>query len=214
MVRASKTVGPMLVVMLMLVLDLSVGVSAIVPSEENSDMNQNYGNEDLTTLLDNEIPVLICDGEICPEKFLGIGFPPWDASPAVEEPYWWMNFNTDQDSNGMEDSLQYMIAGQKESHSATAILGDDGRMTTAIIVGYSWHPGETDLQGLRDILVKHGWEEEGSRFFPVEFIDSVVIDHVPVSSLIEIWQQEGVVMIEEQDKIVSYLSVALSLIHI
>ena len=59
MVRASKTVGPMLVVMLMLVLDLSVGVSAIVPSEENSNMNQNYGNEDLTTLLDNEIPVLI-----------------------------------------------------------------------------------------------------------------------------------------------------------
>ena len=111
MVRASKTVGPMLVVMLMLVLDLSVGVSAIVPSEENSDMNQIYGNEDLTTLLDNEIPVLICDGEICPEKFLGIGFPPWDASPAVEEPYWWMNFNTDQDSSGMEDSLQYMIAG-------------------------------------------------------------------------------------------------------
>ena len=208
MVRASKTVGPMLVVMLMLVLDLSVGVSAIVPLDDDTNINQ---NDELSVVSDSEIPSLICDDEICPEKFLGIGFPPWDASPAVEEPYWWVNFNTDQDSNGMEDSLQYMIAGQKESHSATAILGDDGRMTTAIIVGYSWHPGETDLQKLKDILTKHGWEEEGSWFFPVEYIDSVVIDHVPVSSLIEIWQQDGVVMIEEQDKIVSYL---LSLIHI
>ena len=208
MVRASKRVGPMLVVMLMLVLDLSVGVSAIVPSDDDTNIDQ---NDELSVVSASEIPPLICNNEICPEKFLGIGFPPWDASPAVEEPYWWMNFNTDQDSNGMEDSLQYMIAGQKESHSATAILGDDGRMTTAIIVGYSWHPGETDLQKLKDILTKHGWEEEGSWFFPVEYIDSVVIDHVPVSSLIEIWQQDGVVMIEEQDKIVSYL---LSLIHI
>ena len=90
----------------------------------------------------------------------------------------------------MEDSLQYMIAGQKESHSATAILGEDGRMTTAIIVGFSWHPGETDLQELKEILVRHGWEEEGSWFFPVEYIDSVVIDHVPVSSLIEIWPEK------------------------
>ena len=208
MAGASKTVGPMLVVILMLVLDLSVGVSAIVPSEENYNQHLDEDNEDLLQVIDDGIPALICDNEICPEKFLGIGFPPWDASPAVEEPYWWMNFNTDRDSNGMEDSLQYMIAGGKESHSATAILGNDGRMTTAIIVGYSWHPGETDLQKLKEILVNHGWEEEGSWFFPVEYIDSVVIDHVPVSSLIEIWQQDGVVMIEEQDKIVSYLSVA------
>tara|TARA_B100000900_G_scaffold407171_1_gene419416 strand:- start:86 stop:4837 length:4752 start_codon:yes stop_codon:yes gene_type:complete len=191
--------------MFMLVLDFSVGASAIIPSDDNTNSNQNQYFMDSK---EGDIPQLLCDGEVCPEKFLGIGFPPWDASPAVEEPYWWMNFNTDQDSNGMEDSLQYMIAGQKESHSATAILGDDGRMTTAIIVGYSWHPGDTDLQELKDILIKHGWEEEGSWFFPAEFIDSVVIDHVPVSSLIEIWQQEGVVMIEEQDKIVSYLSVA------
>ena len=133
MARASKTVGPMLVVMLMLVLDLSVGVSAIVPQEETSNMNQNGDHGDLTAELDNEIPLLICDGEVCPEKFRGIGFPPWDANPAVEEPYWWMNFNTDKDSNGMEDSLQYMIAGQKESHSATAILGEDGRMTLSLI---------------------------------------------------------------------------------
>ena len=208
MAGASKTVGPMLVVMLMLVLDLSVGVSAIVPSEESYNQHIDEENEDLLQVIDDGIPALICDDEICPEKFLGIGFPPWDASPAVEEPYWWMNFNTDRDSNGMEDSLQYMIAGEKESHSATAILGNDGRMTTAIIVGFSWHPGETDLEKLKEILVSHGWEEEGSWFFPVEYIDSVVIDHVPVSSLIEIWQQDGVVMIEEQDKIISYLSVA------
>ncbi len=208
MARASNTVVPILVVMLMLILDFSVGASAIIPSEDGSNQITEESNHNSNTQTINEIPKLICDDEVCPEKFLGIGFPPWDATPAVEEPYWWMNFNTDQDGNGMEDSLQYMIAGQKESHSATAILGDDGRMTTAIIVGYSWHPGETDLQKLKDILEKHGWEEEGSWFFPVEFIDSVVIDRVPVSSLIEIWQQDGVVMLEEQDKIVPYLSVA------
>jgi len=198
----------MLVVALMLILDLSAGVTAIVPEEVN-------GNQDISEEYESElsesnsvIPELICQGKTCPEKFRGIGFPPWDASPAVEEPYWWVNFATDQDSNGMEDSLQYMIDGQRESHSATAILGDDGRMTTAIIVGYSWHPGTTDLAKLKEILMEHGWEEEGSWFFPVDYIDSVVIDHVPVSSLIEIWQQEGVVMVEEQDKIVSYLSVA------
>ena len=59
MVRASKTVGPMLVVMLMLVLDLSVGVSAIVPSEENSNMNQNYGNEDLKHLRSKDFANLL-----------------------------------------------------------------------------------------------------------------------------------------------------------
>ena len=208
MARASKTVVPMLVVALMLVLDLSAGVSAIVPNEDNDNQDENYESELILTQFELDIPVLQCNNENCPDKYLGIGFPPWDASPAVEEPYWWKSFATDQDSNGMEDSLQYMIDGQKESHSATAIIGDDGRMTTAIIVGYSWHPGETDLLKLKEILIEHGWEEEGSWFFPVDYIDSVVIDHVPVSSLIEIWQQDGVVMIEEQDKIVSYLSVA------
>ena len=47
MAGASKTVGPMLVVMLMLVLDLSVGVSAIVPSEESYNQHIDEENEDL-----------------------------------------------------------------------------------------------------------------------------------------------------------------------
>ena len=126
----------MLVVALMLVLDLSAGVSAIVPNEDNDNQDENYESELILTQFELDIPVLQCNNENCPDKYLGIGFPPWDASPAVEEPYWWKSFATDQDSNGMEDSLQYMIDGQKESHSATAIIGDDGRMTTAIIVGY------------------------------------------------------------------------------
>ena len=158
MARASKTVVPMLVVALMLVLDLSAGVSAIVPDEDDSKQDGNHELESILLSSELEIPVLKCNDEDCPDKFLGIGFPPWDASPAVEEPYWWKNFVTDQDSNGMEDSLQYMIDGQKESHSSTAIIGNDGRMTTAIIVGYSWHPGETDLLKLKEILVEHGWE--------------------------------------------------------
>ena len=63
MAGASKTVGPMLVVMLMLVLDLSVGVSAIVPSEDDSNQHLNEENEDLIQVLDDEIPLLICGEE-------------------------------------------------------------------------------------------------------------------------------------------------------
>ena len=70
MARASKTVGPMVVVLLMLVLDLSVGVSAIVPSEDDYNQHLNEDNEDLIQVQDNEIPLLICGCEICPEKFL------------------------------------------------------------------------------------------------------------------------------------------------
>ena len=66
MAGASKTVGPMLVVMLMLVLDLSVGGSAIVPSEENNNQHLDEDNEDLLQVIDDGIPALICDNEICP----------------------------------------------------------------------------------------------------------------------------------------------------
>ena len=45
MARASKTVVPMLVVALMLVLDLSAGVSAIVPNEDNDNQDENYESE-------------------------------------------------------------------------------------------------------------------------------------------------------------------------
>ena len=94
MARASNTVVPILVVMLMLILDFSVGASAIIPSEDGSNQITEESNQNSNTQTINEIPKLICDDEVCPEKFLGIGFPPWDATPAVEEPYWWMKFNT------------------------------------------------------------------------------------------------------------------------
>ena len=85
----------MLVVALMLVLDLSAGVTAIVPSQDEYNQNENYSTESTFSQSESEIPSLRCNNENCPDKFLGIGFPPWDASPAVEEPYWWTNFTTD-----------------------------------------------------------------------------------------------------------------------
>ena len=96
----------MLVVALMLVLDLSAGAAAMVPGEDDNIHDENYHLESITSNTESEVPELKCQDEKCPEKYLGIGFPPWDASPAVEEPYWWVNFATDKDANGMEDSLQ------------------------------------------------------------------------------------------------------------
>ena len=58
------------------------------------------------------------------------------------------------------------------------------------------------------IITKHGWEKEGSWFMKMDHLDAIVLDHVPVSSLLEIWQMEGVVLIEEQNVIVTYLDKA------
>ena len=75
MARASKTVVPMLVVALMLVLDLSAGVSAIVPNEDNDNQDENYESELILTQFELDIPALQCNNENCPDKYLGIGFP-------------------------------------------------------------------------------------------------------------------------------------------
>ena len=61
----------------------------------------------------------------------------------------------------------------------------------------------------------------------MDHLVAIVLDHVPVSSLIGIWGLEGVVLVEEQNVIVPYLNLAtkgskvrasdvydLSLIHI
>ena len=58
MVRASKTVGPILVVALMLVLDLSAGASAIVSVEDDSIHDTNYESEVITSKTELEIPEL------------------------------------------------------------------------------------------------------------------------------------------------------------
>ena len=69
----------------------------------------------------------------------------------------------------------------------------------AIIVHYAWHPGTTDIDSLREVIESHGWVNEGSWFMPMDHLDAIVLDHVPVSSLLEILSLDGVVLVEEQN---------------
>ena len=158
MAGASKTVGPMLVVMLMLVLDLSVGVSAIVPSEDDSNQHLNEENEDLIQVLDDEIPLLICGEEACPEKFLGIGFPPWDASAAANAFHVTTENTTfSAPSNAVEGAFIALEINYNGSHTIA--------WNTVFEFAASTAPTATSTDGKTDILVfrYNGavWQEVG-----------------------------------------------------
>ena len=205
-VRAmQKSVGrriPIIIALLMFMMDISVAAGALIhhPEQPEIDFSQDS--------IDADLPPLMCGGNICPNKDRTPGFPPPGAGWPVEDPGWWFGYWYDLDSNGMDDRLQRIIAGQRTSVSTTSITGPDGLPTVAIVVDYSWHPGSDDIDAIKQVLYDHGWQEEGSWFDPLGILDSIVIDHVPVSSLIEIWSLEGVVMIEEQNVIVPLLDKA------
>lgn len=193
---------PVIVALLVFVMDISVAAGAIVPApEQNSDAISDDSFE-------SDLPPLMCGDSVCPEKDRHPGFPPHGAGWPVEEPGWWFGYWYDFDSNGMDDRLQRIIAGERTSVSTTSITGADGLPTVAIVVDYSWHPGPDDISAIKRVLYEHGWEDEGSWFDPLGILDSIVIDHVPVSSLIEIWSLDGVVMVEEQNVIVPFLDKA------
>ena len=205
-VRAmQKGVGkriPVIIALLMFMMDISVAAGALIhhPEQPEVDFSQDS--------LDADLPPLMCGDSICPNKDRSPGFPPPGAGWPVEEPGWWFGYWYDLDSNGMDDRLQRIIAGQRASVSTTSITGSDGLPTVAIVVDYSWHPGPDDIDAIKQVLYDYGWQEEGSWFDPLGILDSIVIDHVPVSSLIDIWSLEGVVMIEEQNVIVPILDKA------
>ena len=198
MSKGSRSIAPLFVAILVFFLDVPVGSASVM------------GGSDLEIIEefvepDSILPPLICDGVICPEKEPSPNFSPIDSRPAVMEHGWWDNFWSDEDSNGFDDRLQLIVSGERESVSKTTIMGEDGRFTVAIIVHYSWHPGNSDINALRSVISAHGWDAEGSWFMVMDHLDSIVLDHVPVSSLIEIWQLDGVVLVEEQNVIVPYL---------
>ena len=112
------------------------------------------------------------------------------------------------DDNGMDDRLQRIIAGESESESRTSIIGADGKPTVAIIIHYAWHPGNSDIENIKTVLSKHGWNEEDSWFMPMTILDNIVLDHVPVSALVDLWMIEEVVLIEQQNVIIPYLDKA------
>ncbi|MFL2956033.1 MAG: S8 family serine peptidase [Candidatus Thalassarchaeaceae archaeon] len=195
---------PLLIAAMLIILDFSIASSAL-PTSENSDLevNDEISERDLSWP-----PALMCGQIECELTDRSVRMPPFDAGFPVEEPEWWFGYWYDLDSDGMDDRLQRIIAGERESISSTSIIGDDGKGTVAIVVDYAWHPGPSDISELLGILENHGWEKEGSWFFQMDVLDSVVLDHVPVSALIDIWQLDGVIMIEEQNVLVPYLDTA------
>ena len=122
---------------------------------------------------------------------------------------WWQGYGPDLDWNGMDDRLQRVLAGA-ESISPTAIIGDDGRKTVAIVVDYAWAPEVSQIETLRAILMAHGWvgEEEGAWFQVLKDIDSVAVDKVPISALMDIYASYGVVVIEMQNVMIPSNDVA------
>ena len=113
---------------------------------------------------------------------------------------WWQAYGPDLDWNGMDDGLQRVLDGM-DSASPTTILGPDGRKTVAIVVDYAWHPTEAEITALSETLAEHGWigPESGAWFQVLRSIDSIVVDKVPVSALMDIYHLEGVVVIEMQN---------------
>ncbi len=122
------------IAILVFLLDVPIG-AAHVPTVEDSDFSVLIGSEEPT------IPPLICEEEGC-QKDRNPTHTPLDSSPPAMEFGWWHDFWSDSDSNGFDDRLQLIVAGERESVSLTSIVGADGRDTVAIIVHYAWHPGK------------------------------------------------------------------------
>ncbi len=162
------------------------------------------------------LPPLMCDEEICPLKDRSFDEIPDDVILPVEENGWWFSYGPDRDSNGMDDRLQRIIASEYESQSPTSIIGSDGRLTVAIIVDYAWHPSDKEISSLKEVLSNHGWVgTEGDSWFQVlESIDSITVDKVPVSALLDIWKLSGVVVVEQQNIMVPFLDVSVPSMHV
>ena len=148
-------------------------------------------------ILIDGLPPLLCGDEICERPLREYER---DGRFATREYGSWQAYGPDLDWNGMDDRLQHILNGE-ESMSPTAILGPDGKKTVAIVVDYAWHPTEIEISRLKNVLNQHGWvgEEQGAWFSDLNSIDSLVVDKVPVSALMDIYFLEGVVVIEMQN---------------
>ena len=183
----------LLLSVLIIIMDASAGATSFV------NVSEIIPEDDLDTY---------CEDGWCRSDKIKHSDAPDDAGLAVEAYGWWESYSRDSDSDGMDDRLEDILRGVSESISPTAIIGQDGKKTVAIVVDYAWHPGATDAESLRGVLTKHGWLEEGSWFFQMDILDSIVLDRVPVSSLPDILSLPGVILIEQQNVLEPYLETA------
>ena len=157
-------------------------------------------------ILVDDLPPLVCGEELCDRP---LRMYERNGREAHMEYGWWQAYGPDLDWNGMDDRLQRIIDGM-DSISPTAILGPDGRKTVAITVDYAWYPTLDERDELISVLNEHGWVgTKGGAFFEViESIDAIAVDKVPVSSLMDIYHLEGVVVIEMQNVMVPFNDIA------
>ncbi len=157
-------------------------------------------------ILVDDLPPLVCGEELCDRP---LRMYDRNGREAHMEYGWWQAYGPDLDWNGMDDRLQRIMDGM-ESISPTAILGPDGRKTVAIVVDYAWYPTLDERDELISVLNEHGWVgTKGGAFFEViESIDAIAVDKVPVSSLMDIYHLEGVVVIEMQNVMVPFNDIA------
>ncbi|DAC33015.1 MAG TPA: hypothetical protein HA356_01560, partial [Candidatus Poseidoniaceae archaeon] len=71
-------------------------------------------------------------------------------------------------------------------------------------------PGVSEIETLRSVLAAHGWvgEEQGAWFQVLDDIDSVAVDKVPISALMDLYASYGVVVIEMQNVMIPFNDVA------
>ena len=180
---------------LLVFLLLLVPCTAFVSSQENVDSPTEIRHA--PAILVDGLPPLMCGDDICERPLREYVR---DGRPAAQEYGWWNSYGPDLDWNGMDDRLQRVLDGM-DSVSPTAIIGPDGKKTVAIVVDYAWHPTDTEIIQLKDVLNQHGWlgEEQGAWFQELRSIDSLVVDKVPVSALMDIYFLDGVVVVEMQN---------------
>ena len=178
-------------VLLMLMLPFASQVQAENPVHEPEEPTHSE------PILVEGLPPLVCGDELCERPLRMYDREGRDA----EMDYgWWQAYGPDLDWNGMDDRLQRVLDGM-DSASPTAIIGPDGQKTVAIVVDYAWHPAESEITDLTSTLDHHGWigTENGAWFEVLRSIDSIVVDKVPVSALMDIYHLDGVVVIEMQN---------------
>ncbi len=181
-------------------------MSAFSVNATSEDLVEFAENTHTEPILIEGLPPLMCGEDLC-ERPIRTNLR--TTQPASEANEWWLSYGPDLDWNGMDDRLQRVLAGQ-QSISPTAIIGEDGRKTVAIIVDYAWHPGIIEASKLKETLDQHSWvgEHGGAWFQIMDSIDSIVVDKVPVSALMDIYHLEGVVVIEMQNVMVPTNDVA------